>query len=102
MNLIQMKCPNCHGDLEIEDDLDTFFCKYCGTKLYLDGQSKEVIDAKTRLKMADKELELEKERHRMELETKQAEFKDDAKRAIAAFAVFVIAALIMVLVFKLW
>lgn len=102
MNLIQMKCPNCHGDLEIEDNLDTFFCRFCGTKLYLDGQSKEVIEAKTKLKMADKELELEKERHHMELEAQEAKRKDDIKRALYAALVWFVACAIIFLIFKLW
>lgn len=25
-----LKCPNCNAALEIENGLDTFYCKYCG------------------------------------------------------------------------
>lgn len=67
MNTYTLKCPNCDGDLEVEDGLDTFFCKYCGRKIILDGQSDAAYQAKTRIKgmehderMADKKYEHER------------------------------------------
>lgn len=30
MELKSLFCPNCGASLEVEDGLDTFFCKYCG------------------------------------------------------------------------
>lgn len=27
-------CPNCGSSVEISDQIDTFFCTYCGTKIY--------------------------------------------------------------------
>ena len=36
MKTFALKCPNCNGDLTIEDGLDTFFCMYCGYKIMLD------------------------------------------------------------------
>lgn len=68
MEFIQLKCPNCQATLDAEDTLDTIFCKYCGTRIVVADQSKDIIEAKTKLKMADKQLELEKERHRHEEE----------------------------------
>lgn len=50
MELITLKCPNCDGALEIEDGIDTFFCKYCGQKIVLQGQSNETINAKVKVK----------------------------------------------------
>ena len=62
-----LKCPNCNAALEIENGLDTFYCKYWGYKILLNGQSKAAYRAKTRIKemehderMADKQLEHEK------------------------------------------
>lgn len=68
MEFIQLKCPNCQATLEIEDSLDTFFCKYCGTRIAMSNLDPALIEAKTKLKMADKQLELEKERHRQAIE----------------------------------
>ena len=67
MNTYALKCPNCNGDLTVEDGLDTFYCKYCGYKIMLEGQSDAAYRAKTRIKgmehderMADKKYAHEK------------------------------------------
>lgn len=36
MELKTLSCPNCGANLEIEDGIDTFFCKYCGYKIILE------------------------------------------------------------------
>ena len=71
-----LKCPNCNAALEIENGLDTFYCKYCGYKILLNGQSKAAYRAKTRIKelehderMADKQYK--HERYKSEQEQKQ-------------------------------
>lgn len=75
MNTYALKCPNCNGDLTVEDGLDTFFCKYCGYKIVLEGQSDAAYRAKTRIKgmehderMADKKYAHEK--YKIEQKTK--------------------------------
>lgn len=50
MNFISVRCPRCGASLEVEDSLDTFFCKYCGEKVILDGQNIDVVNAKVKLK----------------------------------------------------
>lgn len=75
MELKSLFCPNCGASLEIEDGLDTFFCKYCGYRIMLQGQSKAAYDAKVRIKhMEHKERLQEKrdaqERYRMEFKQK--------------------------------
>ena len=75
MELKSLFCPNCGASLEVEDGIDTFFCKYCGYKILLDGQSDAAYEAKTRIKyMEHKEKLQEKrdaqERYRMEFEQK--------------------------------
>lgn len=62
MEYHQMKCPACGAMLDVEDGIDTFYCKYCGTKVIVEGQSPDVIKAKTKIKLADKEIEKEKVR----------------------------------------
>ena len=57
MEVHQLKCPNCNANLEIEDDLDTFFCKYCGSKLVVTGRDEAVIKAKADVALAEKHLE---------------------------------------------
>lgn len=36
MAYVQMKCPSCGADLEIDSDGISKFCPYCGTKLTFD------------------------------------------------------------------
>ena len=46
MKIIQLKCPSCGSSLEAEDNLETFYCKYCGQKIILADQNKATIGAK--------------------------------------------------------
>ena len=41
MKIYSLVCPKCHGQLEVEEGLDTFYCKFCGNKIILDDLSKE-------------------------------------------------------------
>jgi len=50
MKLISLSCPNCGGELEIEDGIDTFYCKYCGHTIIMTELSDEYVKAKTKLK----------------------------------------------------
>ena len=82
MELKSLFCPNCGASLEVEDGLDTFFCKYCGYKILLQGQSKAAYDAKVRVQhMVHKERLQDKrdaqERYRMEFKQK------DERRTLA-------------------
>ncbi|MGN7385509.1 hypothetical protein [Sporosarcina sp. SAFN-015] len=45
-----LKCTNCNAALEIEDGIDTFFCKYCGHKMILEELSEASINAKVQIK----------------------------------------------------
>ena len=83
----QLKCPSCGADLKVENGLDTFYCQYCGTKIMLQGQSDTVINAKKEIKIeetkAEKELSMQKEKHRHEIEKKEYEdrqFWSDMKK----------------------
>lgn len=69
MHLVQLKCPNCHATLEIEDTIDTVFCQYCGTRILVTDQSKELIEAKTKIKLAEKQVELETEKGKQSANT---------------------------------
>lgn len=75
MELKTLCCPDCGATLEIEDGLDTFFCKYCGHKFVLTGQSKAAYEAKVHAKQMEHEERLQdkkdaQERYRMESKQK--------------------------------
>ena len=76
MELFKLKCPQCDADLEIENGIDSFYCKYCGCRLLLDGQSRHVVAAKVRQK------ELEHERYKMNFEAaeKEKEYKREKEK----------------------
>ena len=50
MNLFTLECPHCKAALDVEDGLDTFYCKYCGSKLIVEGMSGDSLDARVRLR----------------------------------------------------
>lgn len=75
MKFIDLRCPNCNGQLEIENNIDMFFCKYCGTKIILSGQSKTVIQAKEHMYEIDKHNELEILRMKYEQEKADADLR---------------------------
>ena len=82
MELKSLFCPTCGASLEVEDGLDTFFCKYCGYKILLQGQSKAAYDAKVRVKHMEHKERLQdkrdaQERYRMEFKQK------DERRTLA-------------------
>lgn len=67
MKLHTLKCINCGAALEIEDGIDTFFCKYCGYKIIIEELGEASINAKVQLKkmehqerMRDKQYEQER------------------------------------------
>lgn len=76
MKLKVLRCPNCGASLKMEEDIDTFFCKYCGHRIVLEGQSKAAYNAKVRIKEMEHEEKIqdkhnEQERLRMEFEQKK-------------------------------
>lgn len=84
MKLNSLSCPNCGASVEIEDGIDTFFCKYCGYKIILEGQSDTAYRAKTRVKgmehderMVDKKYA--QERYKIEHKAKEEHTKDKMK-----------------------
>ena len=78
MEALNLHCPSCGAIVDVPDDIDTFYCSHCGTKLIISGQDKNTLDAKVRLRIAEKKLEYDdKERaRRFELDKKKHEDKD--------------------------
>ena len=59
MEALNLHCPSCGAIVDVPDGIDTFYCSHCGTKLLISGQDSETLNAKVRLKIAEKKLDLE-------------------------------------------
>lgn len=58
IKMINLKCPNCDQILEVEDELDTFYCKYCGGKIILSDEAR--LNAKIKIKEIEHNTTLQK------------------------------------------
>ena len=82
MELHSLTCPNCNADLEIENNLDIFYCKYCGHKVVLDGQSNAAYRARTELVGMQHEEVMAREQYEHNEKMKDKEYKHDKFRII--------------------
>ena len=88
MELKSLFCPNCGASLEVEDGLDTFFCKYCGYKILLQGQSKDAYDAKVRVKHMEHKERLQEKRDAQERYRMEFKQKDERRTLAIVFGIF--------------
>lgn len=44
MALIALKCPNCNGDIQLDNKNEFGFCMYCGCKVMIENTSKVTLD----------------------------------------------------------
>ncbi len=40
--MIELKCPNCRADIELDDSREIGFCRYCGTKILIEPNKSKV------------------------------------------------------------
>ena len=43
MNIISLNCPKCGAALEISDEIDVFYCTYCGQKIVTNDKQRMVL-----------------------------------------------------------
>lgn len=70
ITMLNLKCPNCGGELQVQSDREFCFCQYCGTKILLSDENKKTININknvtyTTVNEADK-LRAENERLKLE------------------------------------
>lgn len=70
ITMLNLKYPNCGGELQVESDGEFCFCQYCGTKILLSDENKKTININknvtyTTVNEADK-LRAENERLKLE------------------------------------
>ncbi len=65
--LVSLKCPNCNGDVQLDNSREFGFCVYCGTKILNERSNESIVKIDERnkliniLKTAKRELELHHE-----------------------------------------
>lgn len=80
MDFKTLKCPHCGATLDCEDSLETFYCKYCGQKVILSGQSSDIINAKVKLKGIELLGEL-RDKHYQAKENSRAEREKEREQS---------------------
>jgi len=43
MALINLKCPNCSGSIQMDDSKETGFCLYCGSKFLVNDEIQRIL-----------------------------------------------------------
>lgn len=93
MKMHALRCPNCDGNIEVEDGLDIFFCKYCGYKIVLEGQSDEAYRAKTRIKDMEHDERMRDKKYaheRYKIETKNKKESHETKIIFLVVVAFIL------------
>ena len=85
MKLHSLTCPKCNANLDVENDLDTFYCKYCGNKILIGGQSDEAYRAKTELASMKHDEIMARERHEHKQKMQDKEDKSLIKLFICIY-----------------
>lgn len=97
MKLYSLKCPHCGGNLEIEEDLETFFCKYCGAKIVMDRISKSQM----RVREMEHDETLSEHQMQIEIEKFKAKRTEEKMQAITMIGLFIFATIIVLGLFAL-
>ena len=101
MKMQILECPKCHATLENDNEnLGTFFCKYCGQKIVVE----ELQDAAMKVKVREMELEHEEKKMAFEQQNRNiiyAQEKEksaiDEKRRLIVFVVSIAVCFAMML-----
>ena len=91
--LVQMRCPNCNGRLDLSTDKDFCFCPYCGEKILITD------DAKTTININRDEAEIEKQKVRLEEIRLKHDLQDQHQFDIQARYIGIISCIIIIIGF---
>lgn len=97
MNMIGIKCPHCGADLKINDEIDMFYCNFCGGQIFMDGLSDAAYESRTKIKgMKHEEVMLDK-KYEHEKYIKEIEYKKDKKVKIFIYSLLFLLFLVFLL-----
>lgn len=87
MELKSLYCPNCGASLDAEDGLDTFFCKFCGYKILLQGQSEAAYNAKVSVKYMEHKERLQDKKNAQERHLTESKQKNERRTLAILFGI---------------
>lgn len=91
MKVINLKCPNCNGILEINYGENVVTCKYCGTKVSIENENATTSDKI--LNILERKMKETKDYHN------SPEYKKEEKKTIIIAWVVIIAAWLILILF---
>ncbi len=97
INFISYDCPQCSGKLELDPNMKTAVCKYCGTQFVIEKEERKkgklelVLDFFDR--RAEKRREDKREKERKKEEKERQEREESNKRL--GFCLFALAVLLV-------
>lgn len=95
--MIGIKCPHCGADLKINDEIDVFYCNFCGGQIFMNGLSDAAYESRTKIKgMKHEEVMLDK-KHEHEKYMKEIEYKKDKKVKIFIYSLLFLLFLVFLL-----
>ena len=91
MKLVEIRCPNCGGDIKVNPEKEKLICGYCHTEFLVDDEVKKVETHHTYTDEAEiKRAEVEKEIELKKLEIEEEKVKAKRKFKIIIFATIVV------------
>ena len=101
INFIPVICPRCGSNLEVEENRDTVFCQYCGTKIMIHNENEyeyhyvhrdeaAIKQAETDRIVRMRMLEIEEEKRQEEISEQRKKKKSSIKLAICGVVVSIL------------
>ena len=98
VRFVSVKCPNCNGSLNIEEERTTVFCTYCGSKVLMQNENeyvyREIDEAGMKQAETDRIIRLKQ----MELEEKKLAAAEKTKQVKILFTVVLAAVGILIMI----
>ena len=99
MKLVSLRCPNCDANINTEiGNRSTFFCPYCGSKIYVDDEVQRVeVNVNHTYRKIDEARIQENQRklRKLELEERKAQREHQENKTFLIIFTLVLPALIM-------
>ena len=79
MKLKVLKCPECHGNLEIESELTVCYCKYCGAQITIE-EDEVTVRERVRQKEMAHEADMRSKEYTHESDMRDKEYSHEIQK----------------------